>query len=191
MNQYYFLVASLPFLSRDSDRVSAPEEFLASAREHLTPRDYAAVCSARIDAPVELEPGPVVVTKWQRFERGLRNELVKVRAAKLGTDAAEHIRTDEAGSDDTDQTGLTDAAREAFGEESPLSGEDLLARVRWEFLNELEVGHFFDVDRLVIYYLKLQLLARERLFNRDDGERAFRVATDRIMNDYYQEQGDL
>ncbi|MBU8912509.1 MAG: DUF2764 domain-containing protein [Spirochaetales bacterium] len=191
MNQYYFLVASLPFLSRDSDRASPPEEFLASAREHLTPRDYTAVCSARIDAPVELEPGPPVVTKWQRFERGLRNELVKVRAARLGADPAEHIRTDEAGSDDTDQTGLTDTAREAFGEESPLSGEDVLGRARWEFLTELEVGHFFDVDRLVVYYLKLQLLARKRLFNRDDGERAFKAATDRIMNDYYQEQGDL
>ena len=58
MSQYYFLVASLPFLSYDGERAAVPEEFLASAREHLTPRDYAIVSSARIDAPVELDPGP-------------------------------------------------------------------------------------------------------------------------------------
>ncbi len=191
MSQYYFLVASLPFLSYDGDHAAAPEEFLASAREHLTPRDYAIVSSARIDAPVELEPGPAVVVSWQRFERGLRNELVKVRAGKLGADAAAYIRTDEAGRDDTDRTGLADIAREAFGEESPLSGENVLGRARWEFLNELEVGHFFDLDLLVIYYLKLQIVARRRRFNRDDGERIFRAATDEIVNDYYQEQGNV
>jgi len=191
VSQYYFLVASLPFLSYDGDHAAAPKEFLASAREQLTPHDYAVVTSARIDAPVELQPGPAVVTGWQRFERGLRNELVKVRAAKLGTDAAAHIRTDEAGRDDTDRTGLADIAREAFGEESPLSGENVLGRARWEFLNELEVGHFFDLDLLVIYYLKLQIVARRRQFNRDDGERIFRAATEKIVNDYYQEQGSI
>jgi len=193
VSEYYFLVASLPFLSYDSEHALAPEEFLASAHEHLTPGDYATVAGARIDAPLELASGSrlAMVADWQRFERGLRNELVKVRAAKLETDAAQYVRTDEAGGDDTDRPGLADTAREAFGEESPLSGEDLLGRARWQFLNELEVGHFFDVDRLVIYHLKLQILARRRQFNRDDGERIFTAATNKIMNDYYQEQGKV
>ncbi|MEE8440413.1 MAG: DUF2764 family protein [Spirochaetia bacterium] len=190
MSQYYFFVASLPFLSYDNEDQSTPEGFLADARKHLTPHECATVSRARIDAPVDLEPGPPVVTSWQRFERGLRNELVKVRAAKLDGDAAEYLRVDEAGSDDTDRTGLADTARGAFAEESPLTGEDLLGRARWEFLNELEVGHFFDLDRLVIYYLKLQILARKRRFNRTDGERVFRLAKDKIVNDYYQEQGN-
>ncbi len=190
MSQYYFLVASLPFLSYDGEHAAVPEQFLASAREHLTPRDYVIVSSAGIDAPVELDTGSAVVMSWQRFERGLRNELVKVRAGTLESDAAAYVRTDEAGRDDTDRTGLADIAREAFGEESPLSGENVLGRARWEFLSGLEVGHFFDLDILVIYYLKLQIVARRRQFNRDDGERIFRAATEKIVNDYYQEQGN-
>jgi hypothetical protein len=191
VSQYYFLVASLPFLTYDGDHAPAPEHFLASAREHLTASDYAAVSGALIDAPLELQSGPAVVTNWQRFERGLRNELVKVRAGKLGTDPSEYVRTDDAGRDDTDRAGLADAARESSGEESPLSGEDVLGRARWGFLNELEVGHFFDVDSLVVYYLKLQILARKRQFNTDDGGRVFRAATEEIMNNYYQGQGDV
>jgi hypothetical protein len=159
------------------------------AKSNLSHADMHALQAARIDAPVELEDGPEVVVRWQRFERGLRNELVKIRAAQKAVDPADYIRRDDAGNDDTDRIGLTEAAREAYGEESPLSGEYALNRLRWAYLDELEVGHYFDLDRVIIYYLRLQILARKRMFNRDDGERVFTAAMDKIMNDYYQEQG--
>lgn len=191
MSQYYFLVASLPFLSYDMEAAQSPDDFIAMAAEHLSAADYQVVSAATIDAPVELAPGPPVITEWQRFERGLRNELVKLRAPKLGTDPAEYVRTDEAGNDDTERGGLSDSAREAVSEVSPLAGEDVLGRARWSFLSDLEVGHFFDVDRLVVYYLQLQLIARKRQFNTEDGKHLFTAATEKIIKDYYQEQGDL
>lgn len=159
------------------------------ASSHLSEKDLEALRRARIDAPVELEEDPPCVVSWQRFERGLRNELVRLRAAKKGRDPADYVRRDEAGNDDSDRMGIAEAAREAYGEESPLSGEAALNRLRWAFLDELEVGHFFDLDRLIVYYLKLQILARKRMFSRDEGERVFTATMEKIMNDYYQEQG--
>jgi hypothetical protein len=189
VSQYYYFVASLPGLSYETERAQTPESFLEDARAHLSRGDAEALMRARIDAPVELESGPQSVVSWQRFERGLRNALVRIRAARKGVDATEYIRADEHGRDDSDRPGLEDAAREAFGEESPLSGEAALNRLRWAFLDELEVGHFFDLDRVIIHYLKLQILARKAMFTREDGERVFTAATEKITNDYYQEQG--
>ncbi|MFW5685010.1 MAG: DUF2764 family protein, partial [Spirochaetota bacterium] len=85
---------------------------------------------------------------------------------------------------------IGEAAREAFSHDSPLSGEDALDRARWRFLDDLEAGHYFDLDRVVIYFLKLQLLARRRLFTRTRGEERYAGITERIMNDYYQEHNE-
>ena len=189
MSQYYFFVASLPGLSFETERTLSPDSFLEMAEANLSSPDMRALRRARIDAPVELEDAPEVVIEWQRFERGLRNELVKIRATRKAVDAAEYIRRDDAGNDETSRIGLAEVAREAFGEESPLTGEHALNRLRWAYLDELEVGHFFDLNRVIVYYLKLQILARERMFNREDGERVFTASTEKIMNDYYQEQG--
>lgn len=191
MSQYYFLSASLPYLTYDEEHARTPEEFLTEARDHLTATDLQMLSRASIDAPVELQTAPQVISEWQRFERGLRNELVRIRAAARSADPERYVRRDEGGADETDHSGVPEIAREAFGEESPLSGEDVLARARWRFLDELEVGHYFDLDKLIVYYLKLQLIARRRQFTTEAGREAFTAATEKIMNEYYQEQGDV
>jgi hypothetical protein len=191
VSQYYFLVASLPSLSFDIMHAPEPEDFLESVREHTSASVYEAVKSARIDAPIDLVERPVLVNRWQRFERALRNALVKVRASSAAIDAAAYVRTDAAGGDETDQSGVSDIAKDAFAEESPLSTENVLGKARWRFLDDLETGHYFDADRLIVYYLKLQLLARRRQLNREDGERLYKEATDKIMTDYYEERGNV
>ena len=106
-------------------------------------------------------------------------------------DPNDFIRLDRGGNDNTDPIELAEAAREAYNHESPLSGEDILNRARWFHLDELEVGHFFDLDRVIIYYVKLQILARRRVFTRAaEGERQFAAINERIMNDYYQERSE-
>ena len=37
-------------------------------------------------------------------------------------------------------------AAHAFKQESPMDAEDALNRGRWQFLENLKVGHFFDLD---------------------------------------------
>jgi len=110
--------------------------------------------------------------------------------ARGSADPSDFIRLDRDGNDNTDPVELAEAAREAYNHESPLSGEDILNRARWSHLDELEVGHFFDLDRVIVYYLRLQILARRRIFTRSEGERLFAAINERIMNDYYQERSE-
>ena len=113
-----------------------------------------------------------------------------LRAPGASVEASRYVRLDEAGHDGTDPSEIAEGSREAFQHESPLSGEDQLNRIRWQYLDDLVVGHFFDLDRIIIYYLRLQLLARRRLFTRKNGEEQFARINETIMNDYYQEQSE-
>jgi hypothetical protein len=64
-------------------------------------------------------------------------------------------------------------ARDAFAQDSPLQAEDILNRGRWMYLDELEAGHYFDIDRILVYALRLQLLARKSLFDAEMGRQMF------------------
>jgi hypothetical protein len=191
VSQYYFLVASLPLLTYENKDAVEPSEFLEVLADHLPQEERELVATATIDAPLDVSPtGQRTIDLWRDFERGLRNALVELRAPGASVEASRYLRLDEAGHDNTDPAEIAEGSREAFAQESPLSGEDQLNRVRWHFLDDLEVGHFFDFDRIVIYYLRLQLLARRRLFTRANGEERFARINETIMNEYYQEQSE-
>lgn len=196
MSQYYFLVASLPYLAYEHREAYEPDSFIEILADHLTEAELKAVATARIDAPIDDEQSPdrprgihPTVERWEAFERGLRNTLVGLRAT--GTSGpSEYVRLDRFGHDNTGPIELSEAAREAFNHDSPLSGEDILNRVRWTHLDDLETGHFFDLDRIIIYFLKLQILARRRALTRQQGEERFAQINEQIMNDYYQEHNE-
>ena len=190
MSQYYFLVASLPLLTYDDEAELSSEQFLEIIKTNLHPADSATVAAASIEAPRTVDGASVSERMWRTYDRGLRNVLARSRAPQRNTDANHYIRTDELLHDETQRAGLEELAREATLAPSPLSAEDLLNRARWRELENLEVGHNFDVQYLVVYYLKLQLLERRGLFNRDDGEAAFLSVTESSMNDYYRGPGE-
>lgn len=107
---------------------------------------------ADLDYP---QPIPCVLVQWQTFDTALRNELVRIRAARKQKDAARYLRHD----------GYTDAstahtAVNAYRNTSLLAVERSLDEARWRALDELAAGHYFDFDFLVLYALKLLLLER-------------------------------
>jgi hypothetical protein len=191
VSQYYFLVASLPLLSYEDRDAAEPSEFLTMLGDHLTDTDLDIVARATIEAPREQDTtGNETVRAWVEFERGLRNALARLRAGRRLVDPAQFVRNDQSGNEGSDSFEMREAVRDAWNQDSPLSSEDSLDRARWNYLDDLEVGHFFDLDIIIVYYLKLQILARRRLFDRKEGEAQFVKITRRIMNDYYQEQSE-
>ena len=90
-----------------------------------------------------------------------------MRAGKKGQDGEKYI------SAGTVETGVLETAREAFSCASPLDGEAVLDRARWEYLDMLEAGHYFDLGRLIIYFLQLQILYRKAQINREKGKSGF------------------
>ena len=167
MSQYYFLTASLPFLLPDSPVILDSAAFLATCESNMEAEDFRLLSGCRLD-PAEGGEGHPLLRKWRDWEISLRNELVRLRAQNLKADAEAWLR--EGGG----AAGLTDAVREAAGMASPLEAELRLDRLRWSFLDELESGHIFDLERLMVYFLKLQLLERHLCFSADRGGASYR-----------------
>ena len=96
-----------------------------------------------------------MVRRYREFELVLRNELVRVRAQRKHLDPAKYLRHD----------GFTESAivhliQAALRNLSILDAERLLDLARWECLEALNFGHYFDAEFLVIYAYKLLLLER-------------------------------
>ena len=50
-------------------------------------------------------------------------------------------------------------------------------RLRWEFIEQEEAGHYFDLDFLILYFLKLQILERLVSFDKKKGQDRFESLT--------------
>lgn len=168
MANYYYTIATLPFFSYDLPSQISTGEFLSLAAEWMAPSAYKVLTEAKLDISSQKEGEvPSFLRPWYRFERTLRNALVKMRAAKLGADGSRYLR------EGNEDTGIDEIIREVSGQSTPLLAEDVLNRARWRKLEELEVGHYFDLQRLMIIYLKIQLLERKKLFREELGRAQF------------------
>ena len=63
-------------------------------------------------------------------------------------------------------------------EGNPLDVEKKLLQLRWHFIDELEFGHYSDVDFFILYYLKLQILQRLWQFDKERGKEKFLTYTE-------------
>jgi hypothetical protein len=167
---YYYVIATLPFLSYDFLPSVGVESFLALCEEDLSSSAYSRLLSARLDISEQQEEEvPPFLLPWYRFERTLRNELVRTRASQLGWESDMYLRQGEM------ITGIEDIVREVLAQPTPLQAEEMINRARWRKLEELETGHYFDIERLMIIYLKLQLLERKKLFTEELGQELFGI----------------
>jgi hypothetical protein len=169
------MIATLPLLKFEDLPPLEMEDLYYSCRDNIREDDLELVQSA------SLEPGEnldcEVLGQWYTWERSLRNELVRLRSQKLGEESDRFLREGEI------VPGLSETAREAFSQDSPLEAENILDRARWLKLEELEVGHYFDLVKLVIYTLKLKLLKRRSFFREESGREMFEEIYGHIRED--------
>jgi hypothetical protein len=161
-----------------------PAEFVSLCETQLPANEMALLRAATIEGPEEDDPHGIV-GQWRRFERGLRNALVRQRAPGKNVETEKYVRRDAREDDNTAEHGVVELARSAVAQETPLGSEDELNHARWAFLDDLESGYFFELERVIIYYIKLQILERRTCFKRDLGEEQFQRITEKIMSDYY------
>jgi hypothetical protein len=164
MSQYYYFAASLPMLEPEGPPPMSAEEFLESCSRLLTAPDFMEIQQARLNAARAGNPRIEILKRFQEAEFGLRNELVKLRAKKLGVEQDRYIREESL------NPLLAAAAREILEQETPLKSETTMSGTLWTILEDLMVGHYFDVDFLTAYYLKLQILERQASFQVEAGK---------------------
>mgnify|MGYP001767797458 CR=1 FL=1 len=170
---YVYLLSSLPMLHFGAKPPFSYARFMELCRAQV-PESDAALLEA-----VDQETGALVLTqptmrRWVDFDTTLRNELARGRAARLHVEATAYLRQ-EASVD----LSVVHAAQAALRQPSPLDGERMLDEMRWRFLEEAAVGHYFDLDRLVIYALELKILLRWERISVADKARLLDEATTR------------
>jgi hypothetical protein len=156
-NKYYYLVASLPRLEFDKRPPISREEFLSESEKWLDEAGYRMLASVDIKDRSPKSSGRGALEEWRAYDAALRDGLASVRKARK-----------------EGQREKTPAAfKEIFEEGTPLLMEKRLERMRWDFLDEEEFGRHFDLDSLVIYNLKLQILERLSSFDKEKGKEVF------------------
>ena len=166
MREYYYLVASLPLLEFGMKIPISYEDFLSRCREQLSIKDLEIIKRTNITPSEEAKDPCPVLRGWEEFDITLRNELSKYRASKKSKDPVAYIR-----GEGYFNPILATEAHWAVNEDSPLEAERFLDRLRWERIEELEREHYFDINYLVTYALKLQILERWQQIDAEGGMR--------------------
>ncbi len=166
-------------------------EFVERAGRYLSSKDAAAIEQACLQVPSDGKtPGSTaavpLLAHYYRWERALRNELVLLRSQRLHKSAELYLKPG-----DVEWDALR-SAQAAFASDNPLEGEMLLERDRWSLIDRLSTNHFFDMDYLAAYALKLQSLARRHRFEPGTGEEGYKTVYRSVLDsaDYRNQSGD-
>lgn len=167
---YYYTVAALPALRFDDPPVFDRARFLEQCAVEVSPRDIAAILGARLwPAAADTAPTAGVMTRYRALVLDLQRYIAGGRAAKMGWDAADLPRASGA------EPSLADVARALVADDDPARAEYSLLRFLWSVLDDLEVGHYFDLDILILYHLRLQLVERRlTIANQEAGQAEFK-----------------
>ncbi|MBN2060634.1 MAG: hypothetical protein JW882_09500 [Deltaproteobacteria bacterium] len=171
MGEYFYLVSSLPGLKPEGSIPISTKEFVETCARLMKKSDFELLQAAMLNT-VEIEPHQNdLIGRWQAYEYGLRNELVRLRARKHSIDPESSLHQPFLNPQ------MAALAREIFDEESPLKAEQRYIKVLWAALDELQACQSFNLEYLMVYYLKLQLLERKTLFRLDAGKQKLESIT--------------
>lgn len=168
MSGYYtYLISSLPVLHFGVKPPFSFDRFLQMCEGVLSREDINIIkASTEIDG-YEGEIKEPALRKWRAFHVTLRNELVKIRSSRVKRDPLKYIRPGGY----TDPS-ITHIAVHAHRTPSIIEAERILDREKWHFLEELETGHYFDIDSVIAYANKLLILQRWHKINTLDKTQA-------------------
>ncbi|MDD2702483.1 MAG: DUF2764 family protein [Candidatus Omnitrophica bacterium] len=155
MSNYYYLIASLPMLHFGAKPPFLFEQFLRQCSDLIPAKDYAVLTLCGGDILLEEKQDFPLLKEWLRFETALRNELVKIRAVRRKVEAARYLRRDG-----YSETALYHIAMNSHRIAALIDSEKFLDQERWKKLDELSMGHYFDMEALVVYALKLNIILR-------------------------------
>lgn len=181
MPAYYYLRSTLPTLLPSSAPPFSFRGFLERCEGRMRDADFRVLAAA--ESPESGDPeterrvrGSRVLSAFRTWERALRNELARLRAHKQGKGPEKFLRPG-----DPEWDGIR-AAQAAVQCEDPLEGELLIEREKWAYLERLESGHYFDLEALAAYALKLRILERRDRFEAERGEASYQTAYHDILD---------
>ena len=158
---YVYLISSLPMLHFGAKPPFSFERFLETCQDKISAGDIHLIKSTQESFLYTSDQS--TLKQWYAFDTAVRNELAKIRASSKHLDPLKHIR-----GQDYIEPYITRVAMSARRNPSILEAERLLDQERWRKLDELALGHYFDLDFLICYALKLLILERWERVNTAD-----------------------
>jgi len=164
-SDFFYFISSLPLL-RFGEKASLDyDSFLGLSRTSLS--------ETEVDVLVKLQLFPVadstvlpLLAQWQESEIYLRNLVAAARARKQKTDGERWQRESNSFS-----AALIKRVDEIMILPNAWEKEMALDLIRWQRLDELSTGHFFDFTAVVIYALRLLILEKHRRYEEEPGSR--------------------
>jgi len=174
-------MAQLPYLMYDHKPPMSSQKFKELALSLLNRSDRvlfknlakkyeANIEDAAFDMPSK-KTGCAFIDNWLEWERTLRINIARHRFLHLNDDegktpVSESVEFPEL----VEPSDAHDAAAFAFAQDgSPLEGEILLDKARWNAIDMLTGNDYFHENNVYAYYLKLLLLERRQLFDVEKG----------------------
>jgi len=162
MDKYYYFVAQLPLLFFDKESLLKMEDFLEEGEKWLSQRDFAILKKVNINDTTICSDDPIVLKNYKKFEKLFRTDIMEWRKAKKINQEYKTITFPVS----------------IIKDGNPLQIEKNLILLRWNFIEEKESDHHFDLDYIILYYLKLQLLRRLKSFDKEKGLEKFKQFTE-------------
>ena len=163
MASYYYLVSTLPSLRWDNDAPFSTSEFLAMCKGNISEKDYNIIEETFSGKPTSSR----YVKNWQKFETMVKREMADQRSKKL------NIAGDKYKNSGDKEYRIVESVRNALSAPNALEGELLIMQLYWKYLDDESASHVFDLEGLLGFSIKLQLLERKSRFNRDEGNKEF------------------
>ena len=159
---YIYLISSLPMLHFATRPVLSLKDFLNRCAELIGKTELDLIKQViSTDAYALDASGIGVLLKWKAFDLALRNELVKARAIRKKIPGERFLRQSaQSAQSAQSDINITHIAQAALRQVSILEAERYLDLERWKALDEIGCGHYFDLDFLLVYALKLVILER-------------------------------
>jgi len=178
-SSYYYFVASLPHLSFSQTKPISYEHFLSLCASFLHANDFDIIKSISLAAAGGKADSLDSMKKWTAWDRALRWELGRLRAAKLDRQIAAHENADN-----SIASHAAMVAKEIFALSAPLDADEQIDRARWEYVELLEFGRYFDIEWLALYSLKLHILERRETFDQKAGLQRLHAIMEGARNNY-------
>jgi len=169
-------MAQLPYLMYDKKPPMSSEKFKELASSQLSKDDASFLNHLSLD--IESCPdsddsencqdiiitGCEFVDKWREWERTLRLNLARHRSLKLYPN-----KTDTFDPPVVPDDAYAAAALVFTQDGSPLDGEILLDKARWNAIDLMTGNDYFHENNVYAYYLKLLILERREFFDAENG----------------------
>ena len=157
MDKYYYLIAELPTLFFGKEPGISVEKFLEEAQNWMNTRDYQVLSRVDMNDFDVKKKSTQVYDGYKSFENKIRTDIALWREAQ---------KRDQ-------EYKPSNFPVSMIKEGNPLEVELRFMEMRWQFIDEMEREHHFDLGFLILYYLKLQILRRYFTFNKEQGLEKF------------------